>query len=85
MIADSIARTFYRNAINNGLQAIALKGISGVVADGDELEVDTEKGMIRNLTNGRELQIEPSQGIILDILKAGGAINYYKNKLKLDK
>jgi 3-isopropylmalate/(R)-2-methylmalate dehydratase small subunit len=84
VVADSIARTFYRNAINNGLQAVALKGISENVADGDELELDMERGIIRNITSGGEWRTEPVQSIIIDILKAGGAIPYYKKQLKTD-
>lgn len=81
VIADSIARAFYRNAINNGLPAISLKGISKEISEGDELEVDLERGIIRDLTKNKEWRVDPIQGIVSEILKEGGAIPYYRKKL----
>ncbi len=49
ILAKSMARIFFRNAINVGLPVLICdtEGIN----DGDELEVDLELGKIKNLTN----------------------------------
>ena len=46
VIADSISRYFYRNAINNGLIVIAAEGISQDVHNGHELRVDIDSGEV---------------------------------------
>lgn len=72
VIADSFARIFYRNAINLGLPLIVCKGISQKVKDGDELEVDIEQGVIRNLSTNETIVGERIGEYALSILEAGG-------------
>ena len=50
VLAKSFARIFYRNAINIGLLTIECD--TDAIDDGDELELDIEKGIITDLTNG---------------------------------
>ncbi|KUO71814.1 MAG: 3-isopropylmalate dehydratase [Clostridia bacterium BRH_c25] len=82
IVADSISRAFYRNAVNNGLPVLAMEGISEQVNEGDELEVDLESGVIANLTTGAKWQTKPAPKLILDIISMDGAIAYYKKTLK---
>ncbi len=81
VVADSFNRTFYRNAINNALPVIALKGISKEIAEGDEIEIDMETGKIIDHTIGKQWSAVPTPGFILDILNMGGAIAYYRGKI----
>ena len=74
IIAKSFARIFYRNAINIGLPVI----IAEINAsEGDILEVDLEKGTIKNLTKNKSFKIEPFNKFMLDILKKGGIVSHY--------
>lgn len=82
ILADSFSRTFFRNAINNALPVVAVKGISKWVEEGEELEVELTKGIIRKVNTGEELKFIPHPQLIMDIVNAGGAINYYKEKNK---
>ena len=59
VIANTFARIFYRNAINNGFLAIECKDISKKVKNGDELEIDIAKGVIKNLTKKEEYKFTP--------------------------
>ena len=52
VIARSFARIFYRNCINIGLPAITCN--TDKIDEGDELELDMEKGVVRNRTKGTE-------------------------------
>lgn len=78
VIADSFARIFFRNAINNGFYAIECKGASKNIKDGDELDIDIEKGTITDLTNKKEFKFTPFPKFAIGIIKAGGLLNYIK-------
>ncbi len=81
VIADSFARTFYRNAINVGMAVLELKGIKDKVDEKDELEVDLDQGVIRNITKGEDYTFPAMPPFIMEILKVGGAIPYYKGRI----
>ena len=76
ILAKSVARIFFRNAINVGLPVLICDTTG--IKDGDELEVDLETGEITNLTNGTELHFSPMPEIMLHILNEGGLIPYIK-------
>lgn len=82
IIAKTFARIFFRNAINIGLAVIPSVEASGYISDGDELEVDLEKGFIKDITNGRTFIINPVPDFINGIITNGGYINYIKKKIK---
>ncbi|MDK2870758.1 MAG: 3-isopropylmalate/(R)-2-methylmalate dehydratase small subunit [bacterium] len=81
VIASSFARIFFRNAINIGLPILECEEASEKTDNGDELEVDLEKGIIRNLTKGIEFKAEPLPESILQILSSGGLVEYVKKRL----
>jgi len=56
VIADTFARIFYRNCINNGFIAIECKGISNKVNSGDTLEINIENGVIYNRTKKEQYE-----------------------------
>jgi len=76
VIAKSFARIFFRNAINNGLPVIIAD--TDKIDDGDELEVDLEKGIIKDLSKNIEIKIKPLPKTMIEILKAGGIVEYIK-------
>ena len=76
VLAKSVARIFFRNAINVGLPVLICD--TETINDGDTLEVDLETGKIRNLTNGSKLSFSKMPEIMLRILNEGGLTNYIK-------
>lgn len=80
VIAVTFARIFYRNAINIGLPIIECKAAAEEIADGDELEINFETGVIKNLTQGKQYQAEPMPAFIQEIMDAGGLVQSIKNK-----
>ena len=76
ILAKSVARIFFRNAINLGLPVLLCN--TDKINDGDELEVDLEQGTIRDKTNGSELTFKKIPGVMLRILDEGGLIPYIK-------
>ena len=76
ILAKSVARIFFRNAINLGLPVLICD--TDKINDGDELEVDLAKGTIRDMTNNNELTFGRIPGVMLNILDEGGLIPYIK-------
>ncbi|MCL5037792.1 MAG: 3-isopropylmalate dehydratase small subunit [Chloroflexi bacterium] len=81
IIAESFARIFYRNSINQGLPIIIAKGVTEKVNDGDEIEVDFETGKIKDITGGVEIQGTPLPPFVLQIVQNGGLIPHLKKTL----
>ncbi|MGI6606877.1 MAG: 3-isopropylmalate dehydratase small subunit [Peptococcia bacterium] len=82
VIAESFARIFYRNAINIGLPVIVAPEAAVAVEEGSVLEVDPATGVIEDQTNGKTYQGEAFPAFMLEILQAGGAIPYVREKVK---
>jgi len=81
IIAKTFARIFFRNAINIGLPVIPGAEAAEKISQGDELEVDMDKGIIKDVTSGREFKINPVPAFIQEIISSGGYINYTKKSL----
>jgi 3-isopropylmalate/(R)-2-methylmalate dehydratase small subunit len=74
ILAKSVARIFFRNAINLGLPVLICD--TDGIDDGDELEVDLAAGTVRNITNGRKFTFGKIPEVMLRILDEGGLIPY---------
>ena len=72
LIAESFARIFYRNCINLGLPLLVCPGIAKFVAEGNELKVDLEKGIVENISSEEKCQGEQISDYAFHILEAGG-------------
>ena len=81
VVAESFARIFYRNSINIGLPLIEIKDVSKHVREGDELEIDMEKGILKDLTSGEEFEIKGLPEFMVEILNEGGLIPYLKTHI----
>ncbi|HHY47972.1 MAG TPA: 3-isopropylmalate dehydratase small subunit [Firmicutes bacterium] len=76
VIAKSFARIFYRNAINVGL--IALECDTDLIQDGDLISVDLSSGTISR--GDLQIKAQPLPKVMLDILKAGGLLDYLRER-----
>ena len=79
VIAESFARIFYRNATNVGVPLLEAPGITEIIEDGDEIEVDMDEGTI-TASNGEKITFKKLPPFMLEILNQGGLIEYLKNK-----
>ena len=76
VIARSFARIFYRNSINIGLAILECEEACDNIEAGDELEVDFDSGVIKNITKGEEYQAEPFPPFMQSLIAAGGLAPY---------
>lgn len=74
ILAKSVARIFFRNAINQGLPVLICD--TDKIDAGDEIEVNLTTGVITNLTKGVQLTFGKIPKVMLDIMNEGGLIPY---------
>lgn len=81
IVAEGYARIFYRNSVDGGflIPFEAVEKINELVSTGDEVEIDTEKSILKNLTSGKEMKLN-NLGDVADIIESGGLFNYAKQK-----
>ena len=80
VVAKTFARIFYRNSINIGLPILECEAASDAIADGDEVEINFDTGIITNLTKNETYQAQPFPEFIQNIIHANGYMNSIKNK-----
>ena len=76
VIAQSFSRTFFRNAINNGLLPVECD--TREIGEGDRLVVTFEDAglTVANLTGGTQLAAKPLSPMMVRILDAGGLVEF---------
>jgi 3-isopropylmalate dehydratase small subunit len=82
IIAKSFARIFYRNAFNVGLPVIICHEAVDDIAEGDEVEVNTRAGTIKNIAKNKTYHAEPIPSFIHEIIAHGGLMSYVTEKKK---
>ncbi|MFA5032911.1 MAG: 3-isopropylmalate dehydratase small subunit [bacterium] len=76
VLAKSFARIFFRNSINVGLPVIECD--TDKFNDGDELEIDLGKGIVKDITTGYEVKVPELPKGMLNILNDGGLVEHIK-------
>jgi 3-isopropylmalate/(R)-2-methylmalate dehydratase small subunit len=78
VLAESFSRTFFRNAVNNGL--IPVHCDTTHIAEGNQLEVAFANGRfgVRNFTTGETVAGAALSGIALTLLDDGGLVPHIR-------
>ncbi|MBT3351705.1 MAG: 3-isopropylmalate dehydratase [Nitrospinaceae bacterium] len=79
IIAQSFARTFFRNAISIGLPVLICPNAGGI-KEGDRLKADPIAGEIENLTQEMSLRSESLPEHLMEIIRAGGLVPYLREQ-----
>jgi 3-isopropylmalate/(R)-2-methylmalate dehydratase small subunit len=74
VVAESFARTFYRNAFEVGLPILEVPGLRAAVREGDVIDVDVPGGTLTIQRTGRVLRGNSTDPFLLEMLRAGGVI-----------
>jgi 3-isopropylmalate/(R)-2-methylmalate dehydratase small subunit len=77
VLANSFARTFFRNAVNLGLLLVTCD--TEQITEGDELALELEQGLVRNLTRRVEIPFQPLPALMKKIVQAGGVIPFLES------
>ena len=81
VIAKSFARIFYRNSINIGLAILECEEAAEAIEEGNEVEVDLDRGVIYDKTAGTTYETKPFPTFIQNIITAGGLVEAIKGGL----
>lgn len=81
VIAKSFARIFFRNAINIGLPLLECPEAADNIKAGDMIEVDLESGRITNLSSNKTFTSKPYPEFMMQLVNAGGLVEYTRKKL----
>ncbi|MGB2601083.1 MAG: 3-isopropylmalate dehydratase [Candidatus Omnitrophota bacterium] len=76
VIAKSFARIFYRNAFNVGLCLVECE--TNYIDDMDELELDLDRNMLKNVSKGVNIEIKPIPKVMRKLLEMGGVVEYFR-------
>jgi len=79
VLAPSFAAIFYRNAINIGLPFLTLPDTSRI-NEGDEVQIDLNNGIIKNLTRNEEYKTQPFPQFLQELVSKGGLMSYVKER-----
>lgn len=79
VVASSFARTFYRNAINDGLPIVECPELYADVNDGDTIRIDLEAGKVE--LAGKEYPFPKMPESVRKILELGGLAAYLQSQL----
>ena len=82
VVAHSIARLFFRNAVNIGLYVLVSPSASEGLREGEEIEIDISNGTIYSKSSRLVYRCRQYGGVIHEIIEAGGMVEYVKNRLE---
>lgn len=82
VVAKSFARIFYRNAFNIGLPIFESDDAPDKIKQGDVIEIDADKGIIKNITKNEQYTSKPIPPFMQELISAGGLIEWTKKKLR---
>jgi 3-isopropylmalate/(R)-2-methylmalate dehydratase small subunit len=74
LVAEEFNSLFLRNAINAGLPALTVPGVTAAFSDGDMAGFDMESGRYVNQTTGAHGSFAPPPALVMEILASGGIL-----------
>ena len=83
VVAKTFARIFYRNAFNIGLPIFESREASEKIRPGEEIEIDADKGVIRNLTTRETYKANLIPLFMQELITAGGLVAWTKKKITM--
>lgn len=78
VIVKSVNRIFYRSAVNQGLPLIVLPRAVEAYREGDDVDIDFKKGIVR--VGDQLFNFEPLPEKLLEILEQKGLVNWILNQ-----
>lgn len=81
VLAESVARLFFRNSVAIGFHTFQVAGIMDFVDEGETLEIDLGSWMLRNVDRGTQADLTPYSELVSNIIESGGIIEVMKHRI----
>ena len=82
VIATSFARIFYRNSFNIGLPLFESPEAASAIEEGDQIEVLSDTGEIRNITKNTTYKAQPLPEFMKKLVEIGGLMKFVEKEIK---
>ena len=80
IVAESVARLFLRNSVARAIPIFVAPGVTGIVQDGETLEVDYPQGVVRNAATGASVPLRKFPPLIEQIYECGGLPEFARER-----
>lgn len=74
VVAESFGRIFFRNCLAIAFPVMACKGVHDMFDEGDQLELDFENSLVKNLTKGTNIKGPALSPDLIAIVQKGGIL-----------
>ncbi len=81
IVCESMARVYFRNCIALGIYPILSAGVGGLCSEGEMIEIDLEKGVVKNTATGKTTSFKPLLGLPKQIFDGDGILSLLKKKI----
>lgn len=71
VVVESCDSALIRKALNVGLPMVVCPGVTGIVAQGEEIAVDLATGLVRNIGSGASRQARAFSERMIEVWRAG--------------
>ncbi len=72
ILVETVSRLYLRNSVARGIPIFMAPGITGIVEDGEQLDVDYAAGVATNVASGHTVPVRKFPPLIEQIFAAGG-------------
>jgi 3-isopropylmalate/(R)-2-methylmalate dehydratase small subunit len=72
IVVESVSRLFLRNNIARALPIFMAPGVTGIVDDGETIDIDYQSATVRNPATGRQVALRTFPPLVEQIFAAGG-------------
>jgi len=80
VVAESFGRIFLRNSVAIAFPVLICRGISQAFDEGETLELDYERSLVRNLSRGTEIHGTALPAELVAIVASGGVLELLKQE-----
>ena len=80
IIAESVSRLFLRNNIARAMPIFMAPGITGIVRDGETLEIDYPQGIVCNPATGTSVALRKFPPLIEQVFQCGGLPEFARQR-----
>lgn len=80
IVVESVSRLFLRNNLARAMPIFMAPGITGIIDDGETLEVDYAQGAVRNSATGARVALRKFPPLIERILQCGGLPEFARER-----